>query len=90
MKGLHRPICPRSASGQAVQSKAVVRCGEETYRAKFMISDYVSRNANEPSKASLHNLIVTKLPELLKSGTCMEAMTVSTCKAIRCKMGWRA
>jgi hypothetical protein len=33
----------------AVQAEAVVRCVAETKRAKFAISDYVSRNANEPS-----------------------------------------
>ena len=32
-----------------VQSEAIMRCVAETKRAKFMISDYVSRNANEPS-----------------------------------------
>lgn len=45
MKGLHKPICPRSVSGQAVQSKAVMRCVAETKRTTFMMSNYVSRNA---------------------------------------------
>jgi len=32
-----------------VQSEAIMRFVEETKRIKFMISDYLSRNANEPS-----------------------------------------
>ncbi len=55
-----------------------------------MMSDYVSRNANEPSKASLHNFAVVNLPKVVKPETCREATTMSTGMAARSKMGWRA
>jgi len=63
---------------------------EETKCAKFPISDYVSRNANEPSKASLHRFVVVNLPEKAKPGTQREETTVSIVGATRSRMGWRA
>jgi hypothetical protein len=55
-----------------------------------MMSDYVSRNENEPSKASLHNFAVVNLPDMAKPETYREATTISTGMAARSKMGWRA
>ena len=49
-----------------VQSEAIMRCVAETKSAKFMISVYVSRNANESSKASLHKSVVVNLPDVVK------------------------
>jgi len=67
-----------------------MRCGEETSRVKFITSDYVSRNANEPSQASLHKFAVVSLPKMVKPETYREATTKSSDMAARSKMGWRA
>jgi hypothetical protein len=67
-----------------------MRCGEETDRSKFIASGYVSRNASEPSQASLRNFAVVSLLELVKPETYREATTKSSGTAARSKMGWRA
>ena len=67
-----------------------MRCGAETNRAKFVVSGHVSRSASEPSEASLRNIAVVSLPEMVKPDTCSEATTIRSCMAARGSMGWRA
>ena len=67
-----------------------MRCGEETNRVKFITSDYVSRNANEPSQASLRKIAVVSLPKVVKPDTHREETAKRTGGAARSKMGWRA
>jgi len=67
-----------------------MRSVAETKRSKFIASDYVGRNANEPSQASLHNYAVVNLPEVVKPDTKREETIESTVLAARSKMGWHA
>jgi hypothetical protein len=67
-----------------------MRCGEETNRSKFKASGYVSRNASEPSQASLRKLAVVSLLELVKPETYREVTTKCSGTAARGKIGWRA
>ena len=63
---------------------------EETKRAKFLVSGYATRNANEPSKASLVEFAVVNLPEMAKPATYHQATANSGDMAARSTMGWGA
>lgn len=65
-----------------------MRYRAETNCAKFMSSDHVGRNENEPSQASLVEFAVINLPELVKSDIDREATARSTDLAARSIMGW--
>lgn len=50
----------------------------------------VSPNESEPDSASLHQMSVVKLPEMMKPVTCGEEMSICSHRALRGDRGERA